>query len=203
MFFYLFSFFIILAASLVVFCKNPVHSTLSLIFAFMNSAGLLILLGAEFLAMMIVIVYVGAVAVLFLFVIMMLDIDYESVNTKTPRLVMLGGVILSVACILMVIVLLNLSNAQGEYSHHQIFQPDKTITNTHMIAQVLYTDYIIAFQTAGVILLVAIIGAISLTSKNRIGIKKQDPDLQIARENFVELVEIKPNSSVKGIDYGV
>ena len=202
MFFYLFGSLLVLAALGVVCFKNPVHSTLSLIFAFINSAGLFILLQAEFLAMMVVIVYVGAVAVLFLFVIMMLDTKCQDANGQVGKLWIVTIVLISITMIMFVFWLINLSDVNNKYSDLKIFI-HHNISNTHMIAGVLYTRYIIAFQTAGVILLVAIVGAISLTSKRKLDIKRQDPNMQIARANTVKLQDVKINSGVTDIDYGV
>jgi NADH-quinone oxidoreductase subunit J len=201
MLFYLFSFLIIAAAFGVICSRNPVHSVLWLIFAFINASGLFLLLDAEFLALINIIVYVGAVAVLFLFVVMMLDIDFTAKHFETPtKRLVIGLIMATLFCIDIGIIVsqkellkdvwidLPLKNFQG-------------MTNTESIGEVLYTKFLVPFQTAGVVLLVAIIGAITLTVRKAGGIKKQDPQKQLDRKETVSLVKILPNSAVKGIDY--
>ena len=201
MFFYLFSFLTILSALGVVLCKNPIHSVLSLIFSFINCAGLFILIGAEFLAMMLVIVYVGAVAVLFLFVIMMLDIDYESARTKTPVAAAVFGSAICASLLFAVVYFLQLSfDSLKPLSE---VTSENQLTNTEMIGDVLYSDFLVPFQIGGIVLLVAIIGAITLTERKRNTIKKQDPAKQMQRDraSSISLVNIENNSGVKGINY--
>lgn len=201
MFFYLFSFFIILSALGVVLLKNPVHSVLCLIFSFINCAGLFILLGAEFLAMMIVIVYVGAVAVLFLFVIMMIDIDYESARSETPLGIAALG---AISCICLVLAISRLIKQSLSGKTFALTQ-QSSLSNTELIGQVLYSDFLVPFQIAGIVLLVAIVGAIVLTERKKNIIKKQDPakQLQRSKANTLTLVDIENNSQVKGINYDV
>jgi NADH-quinone oxidoreductase subunit J len=201
MFFYLFSFLTILSALGVVLCKNPIHSVLSLIFSFINCAGLFILIGAEFLAMMLVIVYVGAVAVLFLFVIMMLDIDYESLRTKTPVSATVLGITTCTGLLFAVAQFM-----QKSFTSIKQLSPvtsTNALTNTEMIGDVLYSDFLVPFQIGGIVLLVAIVGAITLTERKRNTIKKQDPakQLQRNRASSITIVNIENNSQVKGINY--
>lgn len=200
MLFYVFSFLIILAALGVVLSKNPVHSVLWLIFACLNSAGLFVLLGAEFLAMMMVIVYVGAVSVLFLFVIMMLDIDVQNSQAISSKwVILIGGLI----CLASFAALVRLFFAYFAYEKVVIEQLE--YSNTAMIADVLYTDFIIPFQVGGAALLVAIIGAILLTQQDRKSTKAQSVDMQLARnkQDCITMLNIEPGSAVKGINYDV
>jgi len=201
MFFYLFSFLIVLSALGVVLCKNPVHSVLCLIFSFINCSGLFILIGAEFLAMMLVIVYVGAVAVLFLFVIMMLDIDYESARTKTSVSAAVFGSAICASLLFAVVYFLQLSFT--DVKQLSAVTSENQLTNTEMIGDVLYSDFLVPFQIGGIVLLVAIIGAITLTERKRNTIKKQDPEKQMQRDraSSISLVNIENNSGVKGISY--
>ena len=169
LFFYLFSFIITACAVMVISSRNPVHSVLFLILAFFNSGALFVILGAEFLAMMLVIVYVGAVAVLFLFVVMMLNINYSKISDGFQKYFPIGlliGFILFVEIILMVF--------SGDLLVNENKNLISGIPNTHQIGTLLYTDYIFAFQLSGVILLVAMVGAIVLTLRERTGVKKQN-----------------------------
>ena len=168
LFFYLFSFIITACAVMVISSKNPVHSVLFLILAFFNSGALFVILGAEFLAMMLVIVYVGAVAVLFLFVVMMLNINYSKIKEGFQKYFPIGsliGLILFIEIILMIF--------SGDLLVNKNETVISNIPNTHQIGLLLYTDYIFVFQLSGLILLVAMIGAIVLTLRDRSGVKKQ------------------------------
>ncbi len=197
----------IIAAIGVILSRNPVHSVLWLIFAFINSAGIFLLLNAEFLAMMMIIVYVGAVAVLFLFVVMMLGAA-KTDNLQPSSLVTLfaGGV----GCLVLVfnistIIARSLNNSPLINKLQYAINPDSTLTNTEMIAEVLYSDFLIPFQVAGIILLVAIIGAITLTTNPKSNMKKQNVQKQLDRDkdSSISLVNIKPNTGVQGIDYDI
>ena len=167
-FFYLFSSIIIFSAIMVVSSRNPVHSVLFLILSFFNAAGLFVMLKAEFLAMMLVIVYVGAVAVLFLFVVMMLNIKYEKLKQGFQRYLPIG---ITIGLILLIEILFVI-NGRG-FDNIKTFSNHSNLPNTHVIGSVLYTDYIYLFQVSGLILLVAMIGAIVLTLRDRKGVKKQ------------------------------
>jgi NADH-quinone oxidoreductase subunit J len=185
--FYMFSLVAIASALLVVTSRNPVHSVLFLILAFFNVAGLFVLLGAEFLAMILVIVYVGAVAVLFMFVVMMLDINFVELRQGFLQYLPYGIVIGLVLLAELVIVM---SGWQlSPESLNAIAAPiPETVTNTHALGAIIYTDYIYSFQVAGFILLIAMIGAIVLTHRKRPGVRKQKIANQLAR---------KPEDSLK------
>jgi NADH-quinone oxidoreductase subunit J len=185
--FYMFSLVAITSALLVVTSRNPVHSVLFLILAFFNVAGLFVLLGAEFLAMILVVVYVGAVAVLFMFVVMMLDINFVELRQGFLQYLPYGIVIGLVLLIELVIVM---SGWQlSSETLNVIASPiPETKTNTHALGAIIYTDYIYSFQVAGFILLIAMIGAIVLTHRKRPGVRKQKIANQLAR---------KPEDSLK------
>ena len=192
--FYFFSTIMILAALAVVVARNPVHSVLFLILAFFNAAALFVLLGAEFLAMILVIVYVGAVAVLFLFVVMMLDIDFAEMKRGSLQLLPVGGGV-GVLLALELVGLLSLrwQLAPAVHQHLAAVTP-ANLSNTAAIGRILYTDYIYYFQIAGLVLLVAMIGAIVLTLRHRPGVRRQSILRQNARTPAmaVEMIEIKP-----------
>lgn len=191
--FYSFAFFTVLAAFFVVTLKNPVHAVLFLIFAFFNAAGLFLLLGAEFIAMTLVIVYVGAVAVLFLFVVMMLNIKIAEVKqgflSNLPLILLLGGLIL-----FQIIYAINISDSLPLPKHEIMIT-----NNTKAIGLVLYTEYFFAFQGAGIILLVAMIGAILLTLNPSKEVRRQVIYKQISRkrEHSVQLTEPTIGEGVK------
>ncbi len=196
-FFYLFSFLAIASAMMVITARNPVHSVLFLILCFFNAAGLFILLGAEFLAMILVVVYVGAVAVLFLFVVMMLDVDFAELRAGFQQYLPLGAVI-------GLVVLIELAMVYGTWH----MSPDalKTIqapagsgTNTQALGELLYTKYIYYFQTAGLILLTAMIGAIVLTLRHRTGVNRQDVSAQVARttDQSMEIVKVESGKGIQ------
>jgi NADH-quinone oxidoreductase subunit J len=196
-FFYLFSAAAIASAVMVIFSRNPVHSVLFLILCFFNAAGLFILMGAEFLAMILVVVYVGAVAVLFLFVVMMLDVDFVKLREGFANYLPVGGVI-------GLILLAELALVFGTWS----IAPDalKTVaapssasaTNTHQLGEILYTKYFYVFQAAGLILLVAMIGAIVLTLRHKEGVKRQSIASQVSRtpETAVALHKVEPGQGI-------
>jgi NADH-quinone oxidoreductase subunit J len=178
--FYLFSAIMIAAAFMVVASRNPVHSVLFLILAFFNAAGLFVLLGAEFLAMVLIFVYVGAVVVLFLFVVMMLDIDFSELKRGVQQYLLLGagvGGMLILELLLIVFAWRVAPAAPRAFAHVTPVH----VTNTEALGRILYTDYIYYFQTAGLILLVAMIGAIVLTLRTRPGVRRQSISRQNAR----------------------
>tara|TARA_Y100000588_G_scaffold379242_1_gene461068 strand:+ start:432 stop:1034 length:603 start_codon:yes stop_codon:yes gene_type:complete len=188
--FYFFAFIILISSIMVISSRNPVHSVLFLIFAFFNSAALFLMLGAEFIAMMLVVVYVGAVAVLFLFVVMMLDIKISEIKKGFQKYLPFGITIGLILLIELIIVL------NSDFSNIQINQKSNTLmSNTHLIGSILYTDYILLFQISGLILLVAMIGAIILTLRKREGVKKQNISNQNIRshDQVIEVVKVKSN----------
>ena len=192
--FYLFGGITIASAVMVIAARNPVHSVLFLILAFVNAAGLFVLMGAEFLAMILIVVYVGAVAVLFLFVVMMLDVDFTTLRRGVLSYLPIGGLIGAV-------LLVELLAIVGAYA----IVPDVTraiaapipppneIPNTQAIGLVLYTHYVYFFQGAGVILLVAMIGAIVLTLQHKPNVRRQTIAEQVARRkaSAIEIVKVK------------
>jgi NADH-quinone oxidoreductase subunit J len=178
--FYLFASVLLLSAVMVISAKNPVHSVLWLILAFFNAAGLFILLGAEFLAMILLIVYVGAVAVLFLFVVMMLDIDFAGLRSGAVRYLPLG---LLVGGVLLAEILLAIgawAPGQGVLMYDSVGGAPAGMSNSQWIGSQLYTRYLYVFQAAGLVLLVSMIGAIVLTHRQRVGTKRQNIASQVA-----------------------
>jgi NADH-quinone oxidoreductase subunit J len=177
--FYVLSVVMVGAACMVVTQRNPVHSVLFLITSFFTAAGLFVLLGAEFLAMLLVVVYVGAVAVLFLFVVMMLDVDFASLRAGFARYLPAGLVVAAVLLVEMVMVSGAVASRGAAAAATTAVQAG--VSNTEQIGRVLYTDYIYFFQAAGLVLLVAMIGAIVLTLRHRPGVKRQSIAAQTAR----------------------
>ena len=165
----------------VISARNPVHSVLFLIAAFFSAAGLFVLLGAEFLAMILVVVYVGAVAVLFLFVVMMLDVDFAALREGFARYLPIGAAIAALLTVEMVIVAANIASRGASMASAGPAAQPAGMTNAQAIGRVLYTDYIYFFQAAGLVLLVAMIGAIVLTLKLRTNIRRQSITAQVAR----------------------
>jgi NADH-quinone oxidoreductase subunit J len=198
LFFYLFSTVCIASALMVIASRNPVHSVLFLILAFVNAAGLFLLLGAEFLAMILVVVYVGAVAVLLLFVVMMLDVDFAELREGFLQYMPVGaliGVVL-LAEILLVVGAWSI----GPGAPRVIAAPTPTdISNTEAIGLVLYTKYIYFFQAAGLVLLVAMIGAIVLTLRHKEGVKRQNIADQVARTpaTAIEIRKVQPGQGLQ------
>lgn len=196
--FYVFALVAVASALLVVFARNPVHSVLWLILTFFSAAGLFVLMGAEFLAMLLVIVYVGAVMVLFLFVVMMLDVDFAALRGRVAEYFPLGALI-------GVILLIQLVLGFGAWAEAGANRAAATtpitndLPNAHAIGMVLYTKYVYAFQASGLVLLVAMIGAIALTLRHREGIKRQDPLAQIhrTREEAMEILDAKPGEGLQ------
>jgi len=196
--FYLLAFVTIAAGLLVVSARNPVHSVLFLITAFFSAAGLFVLLGAEFLAMLLIVVYVGAVAVLFLFVVMMLDVDFAELRQGFAQYLPIGGLVGGVLTLEMIFVAATVAT-NGAASKNPL--PNASpggVPNTEAIGRVLYTDYVFFFQLAGLVLLVAMIGAIVLTLRHKPGVKRQDIGKQVARtpKTGMELVQIKPGEGI-------
>jgi NADH-quinone oxidoreductase subunit J len=189
--FYLFSATAVAAGVMVISARNSVHSVLFLILAFFNGAGLFILMGAEFLAMVLVIVYVGAIAVLFLFVVMMLDINFAELRQGFLNYLPIGGLIGLILLAELVLVFGTWVIAPEAGTVAAAPTPDIAhVTNTHALGALLYTRYVYPFQVAGLILLVAMIGAIVLTLRGRKGVRKQAISRQVAREKTVELKKV-------------
>ena len=193
LFFYLFAGITCLAGLMVISSRNPVHSVLFLILAFFNSAGLFVLLGAEFLAMLLVVVYVGAVAVLFLFVVMMLDINFAELREGFQRYMPLG---LGVGGILLAEILFVFFNREEMPENVNLVSE---VSNTRALGRVLYTDYIYLFQVAGLILLVAMIGAITLTLRRRENVRKQSVSTQNdrTREETIQVVKVSNRTGIR------
>ncbi len=198
-FFYLFSGVMLAAAFLVIAARNPVHSVLFLILAFFNAAGLFLLLGAEFLAMILVVVYVGAVAVLFLFVVMMLDVDFSELRAGFLQYLPFAAIVAAVFLIELLLVAgtWNLAPEAAAKPGSGTFIPGD-VSNTRAIGRVLYTKYIYLFQAAGMVLLVAMIGAIVLTLRHKPGVKRQDIPTQNARTRAtaIEVKTVLPGQGV-------
>jgi NADH-quinone oxidoreductase subunit J len=198
--FYLFAAIMVASAVMVISSRNPVHSVLFLILAFFNGAGLFVLIGAEFLAMILVVVYVGAVAVLFLFVVMMLDVNVAELRQGFLQYLPIGGLvglILLVELIMVAGFFVTTPGAADAVARVPT-PPVDQVTNTEALGRVLYTDYIYLFQASGLVLLVAMIGAIVLTLRQREGVKRQVIAKQIARKRS-DAVEVKDVPTGSGI----
>ena len=191
--FYLLAAITVASGLLVITARNPVHSVLFLILAFFTAAGLFVMLGAEFLAMLLVVVYVGAVAVLFLFVVMMLDVDFSQLREGFSRYLPIGMVVGGVLAIEMILVATTIANRGAASLNLAPANPDAALPNAEAIGRVLYTDYVYFFQAAGLVLLVAMIGAIVLTLRHRPGVRRQNIGNQVARtpKTGMEIVQIK------------
>ena len=197
--FYLLAAVTLASGVMVISARNPVHSVLFLILAFINSAGLFVLMGAEFLAMIMIIVYVGAVAVLFVFVVMMLDINFTELRQGFLQYLPVGGL---VGFIMLVELLLILGG--------WVIQPQAVsvvaaptpavadVSNTEALGMLIYTRYVYLFQAAGMVLLIAMIGAIVLTLRTRVGVRKQSISQQVSRrrEEAVEIKQVAPGSGI-------
>lgn len=198
-FFYIFAAVAVASAVMVITSRNPVHSVLYLILCFFNGAGLFILLGAEFLAMILVVVYVGAVMVLFLFVVMMLDIDFTELRQGMLNYLPVGG---AIGLILLVELLLALGtwaiSPQAVSVIAAPVPPLATLTNTEALGQILYTKYVYFFQAAGLVLLVAMVGAIVLTLRHKQGVKRQNIAAQVARHpaTAIEIRKVEPGQGI-------
>ena len=204
--FYVFALSAIAAAAMVVASRNPVHSVLFLISAFISAAGLFVLMGAEYLAMLLVVVYVGAVAVLFLFVVMMLDVDFVELKQGFLEYVPIGGAIAALVVVELILVVsvwafpsdAELARAHPAPRAAETVADSGGPNNIEALGLILYTDYVHYFQIAGIILLVAMIGAITLTFRTRTGIKKQDPALQATRRRD-DAIEVRKVGTGQGI----
>jgi len=196
--FYLLAVATVVAGLLVVSAKNPVHSVLFLITAFFSAAGLFVLMGAEFLAMLLIVVYVGAVAVLFLFVVMMLDVDFAELRQGFAQYLPIGGLVGGILTLEMIFVAATVATNGAAGKNAAPMASPVGVSNTEAIGRVLYTDYIFFFQLAGLVLLVAMIGAIVLTLRHKPGVKRQDIGKQIARtpKTGMEIVQIKPGEGI-------
>lgn len=197
LFFYLFAALMVAAAFMVVASRNPVHSVLFLILAFFNASGLFVLAGAEFLAMLLIVVYVGAVAVLFLFVVMMLDIDLTEIREGFLQYLPIGATIGLILLVELLMVVAGWAVAPGISGKIPIPALDE-VSNTEALGRLLYTDYVYYFEAAGMVLLVAMIGAIVLAMQHRTGIKRQNIADQVARrpEDAVKLHDVKPGQGI-------
>ena len=197
--FYAFAAIAVAAGFMVISARNPVHSVLFLILAFFTSAALFVLIGAEFLAMVLVVVYVGAVAVLFLFVVMMLDINFVQMREGFLQYLPIGALI-GIILLVELLLILGTASLSPDVAAAGV-EPTPALTertNTQAIGDVLYTRYIYLFQAAGIILLIAMIGAIVLTHRQRPGVRKQRVADQVARrrEDAVELKDVQPGQGV-------
>ena len=198
-FFYLFSFVAIASAFMVISCKNPVHSVLFLILTFVNAAGLFIMTGAEFLGLLLIVVYVGAVAVLFLFVVMMLDVDFAELREGYLQYMPIGAFVGLVVLVELLAVIGSWAVAPGATNSQIAPIPDVNETrNIEALGNILYTDYIFFFQLSGMILLVAMVGAIVLTLRHKEGVRRQDISVQVGRDpkTAVELRKVKPGQGL-------
>jgi NADH-quinone oxidoreductase subunit J len=195
--FYLFAGVLLASATMVVVARNPVHAVLFLILAFFNAAALFLLAGAEFLALILVIVYVGAVAVLFLFVVMMLDVNFAELREGFVRYLPIGGIIGGILLVeLLLVAAVWTASPQAPLL---IAEPvPGAVSNTRALGRVLYTDYVYLFQAAGLVLLVAMIGAIVLTLRDRPGVRRQSVGAQLARarDETLALVKVAPGQGM-------
>jgi NADH-quinone oxidoreductase subunit J len=191
-FFYVFSIIAVASALMVIASRNPVHSVLFLILVFINAAGLFMMAGAEFLALILIVVYVGAVAVLFLFVVMMLDVDFAGLRQGMLQYAPIGLVV-GLILLLELILVAGSFVIAPEVASTSVVPIDQTIDNTRALGQVIYTRYVFLFQLAGGVLLVAMIGAIVLTLRHKPGVKRQDALTQVGRDpkKTMEIVRVK------------
>ncbi|MCR5875620.1 NADH-quinone oxidoreductase subunit J [Phenylobacterium sp. J426] len=198
--FYLMAAVTVAAGFGVVSARNPVHSVLWLILAFFSAAGLFVLMGAEFLAMLLVVVYVGAVAVLFLFVVMMLDVDFAALRQGFARYMPLGLLIAGVLAVEMIVVSSTVATRGAAAGNDLPMASGQgvDVTNAEAIGRVLYTDYVYFFQAAGLVLLVAMIGAIVLTLRHKPGVKRQLVADQVLRtpKTGMRIIDIKPGEGI-------
>ena len=194
-FFWVFSATLIGSALAVILARNPVHSVLFLILSFVSASGLFLLMGAEFLGMILIVVYVGAVAVLFLFVVMMLDVDFAELKQGFLQYLPIGALIALFVAVELGYVAIGWTRSPQAA---EAAAPTGAIANTAALGRVLYTQYFYFFQAAGMILLTAMIGAIVLTLRHRVGVKRQDVSVQVAR-NPASAVEVRKVPSRVGI----
>jgi len=198
-FFYLFAFVLVGSAFMVISSRNPVQSVLFLILAFVNAAGLFLLIGAEFLALILVVVYVGAVAVLFLFVVMMLDVDFVELRQGFLQYLPIGVLVGLIFLAELVLVVGAWATGPGIAAAVASATPATgDVNNVRAIAQVLYTDYFYFFQASGFVLLVAMIGAIVLTLRHKVNVKRQNISAQVARtpEAAIKVVKVRPGQGL-------
>jgi NADH-quinone oxidoreductase subunit J len=197
LFFYLFAAVAVASAVMVISARNPVHSVLFLILCFFNAAGLFVLLGAEFLAMILVVVYVGAVAVLFLFVVMMLDVDFVELRQGMLNYLPVGATIGLIVLVELALVVGSWVIDPASVEARGAPMPDG-VTNAEALGRILYTDFIFYFQAAGLVLLVAMVGAIVLTLRHKEGVKRQNISDQVARNpaTAIEVVKVKPGQGI-------
>lgn len=195
--FYAFATILVLSALMVISARNPVHSVLFLILAFFTAAGLFVLLGAEFVAMILVIVYVGAVAVLFLFVVMMLDISFADLRKDAMQFIPLGLLIGGVLLVELV-MLYNAWEFGPLIGQNLSATADPNLSNAEALGRILYTQYIVPFQISGLILLVAMVGAIVLTLRRRSGVLRQNVGLQVSRtvEESVQIQKVPTGTGI-------
>ncbi|MGO4915612.1 NADH-quinone oxidoreductase subunit J [Pseudogemmobacter sp. W21_MBD1_M6] len=197
--FYIFAISVVAGGLMTVVSRNPVHSVLWLILSFISSAGLFVLLGAEFVAMLLMIVYVGAVAVLFLFVVMMLDVDFAELKAEMSKYMPLALLIGVILLMQLTMVFGNWTGAENAMAMRGAVTPDlNEVTNTAALGQLVYTKYIYLFQAAGLILLVAMIGAIVLTLRHRPDIKRQNVLDQMYRDPAKAMImkDVKPGQGL-------
>ncbi len=198
--FYVLSIVAVASAVMVISVRNPVHSVLFLILAFFNAAGLFVLIGAEFLAMVLVVVYVGAVAVLFLFVVMMLEVDVLRMRLGLLQYLPVGALVGLILLVELVLVVSTWAATPPEALgvDDDPIPPEVVVTNTEALGNLLYTEYFYLFQAAGLVLLVAMIGAITLTHRARADVRRQRIDRQVHRrpEEAIELRKVTPGSGI-------
>jgi NADH-quinone oxidoreductase subunit J len=191
-FFYVFSIIAIASALMVIASRNPVHSVLFLILCFVNAAGLFLLAGAEFLALILIVVYVGAVAVLFLFVVMMLDVDFAEMRSGFLQYAPIG-VVVGIVLLLELLLVAGTFVVSPEVASTAVVPIESGIANTRALGQIIYTRYVFLFQGAGAVLLVAMIGAIVLTLRHKPNVKRQDAAVQVGRKasETMQVVKVK------------
>ncbi|MBZ4023915.1 NADH:ubiquinone oxidoreductase subunit J [Rhodobacter sp. TJ_12] len=195
--FYLFAVVAVVAGLMVVLSKNPVHSVLWLILTFLTAAGLFVLMGAEFVAMLLIIVYVGAVAVLFLFVVMMLDVDFAALRGQMARYAPVGGLIAVVMLAELATGFMAWQSAEGAAALRAVPMSSE-VENSRALGMILYDKYLYLFQGAGLVLLVAMIGAILLTLRHRTDVKRQNVIEQMHRDpaKALEMIDVKPGQGL-------
>jgi NADH-quinone oxidoreductase subunit J len=191
-FFYVFSIIAVASALMVIASRNPVHSVLFLILCFVNAAGLFLLAGAEFLALILIVVYVGAVAVLFLFVVMMLDVDFAEMRSGMLQYAPIG-IVVGIILLLELLLVAGSFVISPEVASTAVVPIDSGVENTRALGQILYTRYVFLFQGAGAVLLVAMIGAIVLTLRHKQNVRRQDPAVQVGRRasETMQVVKVK------------
>jgi NADH-quinone oxidoreductase subunit J len=198
-FFYVFSVIAVASALMVIASRNPVHSVLFLILTFVNASGIFMLAGAEFLALMLIVVYVGAVAVLFLFVVMMLDVDFAAIRQGILQYMPVGALV-GIILLVELLAVVGAFAVTPEVAGSAVLPITAGIENTRHLGQVIYTRYVLLFEAAGGVLLVAMIGAIVLTIRHKPHVKRQDISRQVSRTRIeaVEIVEVKTGQGIEG-----